>query len=426
MTAVNRSPARAAPAAPPGVMRFAPWTDRRGRFHPLRAAVFVLLLVPATWLAWRWSNGGLGPQPVNAAIHSTGYAAVWTLLASLAVTPAKSLLNLPNLIVVRRMLGNGALLYAVAHLVLYCMDEKWQAWTIVSEIVLRFYLTIGFVALLGLLVLGATSTDGWIRAMGRNWKRLHRLSYVLAVLVLAHYVLQTKLDVSQAMLAIGVFVWFMLWRALPAGREADWPVLLGLSLVAAAATLGTEYLWYDLATRVHATKVVLGEFDIQYGLHPAGQVLALGLLATGIAELCCIGATPFGDKPSFTVGVYALGAFADNVVPFVLAWQADDATGLPPVLLDLVWAVPLGVLGAARWTLRTRWYRHLVDAVWLACLGDQILHAGVNRPAGAVVAVAVTAGASVLALRVWRVSRGAAVMLVPLVAALMLEVFSLV
>ena len=387
-------------AAPLGFRRYAPWVDRRGRFHPLRAVVLMLLLLPGAWLAGRWSLGGLGPRPLATAIHNTGYAAVWTLLASLAVTPAKALLSQPNVVVVRRMVGVAALAYAVAHLVLYCTDQNWRLLAIVSEVALRFYLTIGFVALLGLLVLGATSTDGWIRSMGRNWKRLHRMVYPLAALAMAHYVLQTKLDVSQAMLSIGVFAWFMLWRALPAGKDREWPVLTGLSVVAAAATVAAEYSWYHFGTRANAWKIVTGEFDITFGLHPAGQVLAVGLLATGIVELVRIGATPHGQRPFYTIGIYALGAFAGDVAAFVLGWPVDDGMGVLPVVMDLLWGGLLALLGAARWKFRNSWHKHVLDALWLTSLLDQVIGFGIGRHLGGLVIASIVACATVLALRI--------------------------
>ena len=418
---------RTAPAPIPVAMRFAPWADRRGRFHPLRATVFALLLLPGLWLLGRWLAVGLGARPITAAIHSTGYAAVWLLLASLAISPAKALLGQPNLVVVRRMVGNAALLYAAAHLLLYCADDAWRPWMIVSEIAQRFYLTIGFAALLGLTALGVTSTDGWIRSMGRNWKRLHRAVYVLAALTLAHYVLQTKLDVSQAMLAVGVFTWFMLWRVLPAGQDRDWPVLLALSVAAAIVTLGAEYLWYRLGTRANVARIIAGEFDISFGLHPAGQVLVAGLLVTGITELFRIGATPFGQRPAFTAGVYALGAFAGDVAGFVLAWpMGDGEADVPPVMAGLLWAALLGLLGIARWRVRAQWHRHAVDAVWAACLLNQVLHLDAGPAMAATLAGAAMVATCVLATQVWQVSRGAALILAPFTLVLVLRMLLLI
>ena len=63
---------------PHPVAEWAPWTDRRGRLDPLRAAVFTLMLLPAAWLAVRWTLDMLGARPLHAAIHSTGYWASWS------------------------------------------------------------------------------------------------------------------------------------------------------------------------------------------------------------------------------------------------------------------------------------------------------------------------------------------------------------
>ena len=117
----------------------APWTDKRGRFGTLRATVFALLLLPGAWLAYRWGAGLLGARPLNAMIHGTGYWAVWILLASLMVSPAKALLGMPNLVVVRRQIGNAAAAYAGIHLTLYAADQNWRPVAIVSDIRLRLF-----------------------------------------------------------------------------------------------------------------------------------------------------------------------------------------------------------------------------------------------------------------------------------------------
>ena len=178
-----------------------PWTDKKGRPHLLRSVIFVLLLLPGVVLAVRWGVWGLGTRPLKVAIHSTGYWAVWLLLGSLLVSPLRALTGNMQWPVVRRMVGIAALAYATIHLGLYMADEDWKLLHIGSEIISRFYLTIGAVALLGLAVLGATSTDRIVRALGGRWKQLHRLVYGIAVLTAVHYTLQSKADVSQALIA---------------------------------------------------------------------------------------------------------------------------------------------------------------------------------------------------------------------------------
>ncbi len=401
----------------PSRAELVPWTDRRGRFNPLRGVVFALLLGPAAWLAWRGVTHALGPEPVHAAVHSTGYWTIWLLIASLVVTPAKALTAIPNVVVVRRMIGNAALCYALLHLTLYATEQNWRLSAIVSEILQRFYLTLGFVALLGLVVLGLTSTDGWIWAIGKAWKRLHRVVYGIAVLGLVHYLLQSKLDVSQAQVALGVFTWLMLWRALPAGRDRTWPVLLGLSLAAGLLTLGYEYLWYRFGTRIDPLKVVRGEADILYGLHPAVAVSMLGVLATGAVELRRAGQTSFGQGPVFTILAFAAGAFVDDLVALFQGWSYDEnLPDLPsPLALHGAWIVLFGLLGLARWRLRHSWRRRLLDTLWLSGVVYQVVLLGTGDLSPGVAFAVLMLGLSVfLGQRLWTRSRPVALAVVPL------------
>lgn len=394
-----------------------PWTDKRGRVDRLRTTVFGLLLLPALWLLLRWSLHWLGPEPVNAAIHSTGYCTIWLLVASLVVTPLKALSGQPNIVVIRRMIGNAALLYALLHLTLYAMDQNWRMLTVASEILTRFYLTIGFVALLGLLVLGFTSTDGWIRVLGKNWKRLHRLVYALMVLGLVHYMLQSKLDVSQALFACGVFSWLMMWRVLPAGKDREWPMLAGITVASALLTLGYEYAWYRYGTHVNPARVVLYEFDVTYGLHPADKVLLMGALATGAAELRRLSISSFGPSVLFTMILYSLGAFVDDIMSLFNGWSYDGLlpAGANEGFLDVLWFLIFGLMGVARWRMRKSWQRWLIDGLWVACIANQVLLVGAgSRTLGSDMSIAAMVAVIILAARIWGTSRGAALMLLPL------------
>ena len=141
-----------------------PWRDRHGRFLPLKAAVLFAGCIPGAVLAFWWASGALGGRPVTEVIHGTGDWAIRFLLITLAITPAARVLNWPRILLVRRIVGLTALAYAVTHLCLYVVDQNYNLLVVVSEIFRRFYLTIGFVTLLGLGVLGTTSTDGWTQA----------------------------------------------------------------------------------------------------------------------------------------------------------------------------------------------------------------------------------------------------------------------
>ena len=186
-----------------------PWRDRHGRFLPLKAVVLAAGFIPGAVLAFWWANGMLGGRPVTEVIHGTGDWAIRYLLISLAITPAARVLNWPRLLLVRRIVGLTALAYALAHLTLFVVDQNFHLVIVASEIVRRFYLTIGFVVLLGLGVLGVTSTNGWAQRLGRWWKRLHRAIYVLGAIALLHYFIQSKANVSEPVFFSGLFVWLL-------------------------------------------------------------------------------------------------------------------------------------------------------------------------------------------------------------------------
>lgn len=270
-----------------------PWTDRSGKFSPLKAAVLAGACLPALWLAWQASSGALaataspgllGARPITEAIHQTGDWAIRFLWLSLAVTPLRRIANWPKLILVRRMLGVTALLYALAHLTLYTVDLKFDLGRVVSEIALRFYLTIGFAALLGLVALGSTSTDAAIRRLGRNWSRLHRIVYVIGVLAAFHFFIQSKADVYQPTLMAGFFLLLMFYRiAHWRGFSLTSPAILAAIAVAAAlGTAAVEYAWYGIATGIPPGRVLAANLQFSFSIRPAWWVLATGL---GVALL---------------------------------------------------------------------------------------------------------------------------------------------
>eukprot|EP01037_Dinobryon_pediforme_P005244 gene5244-5296_t len=257
--------------------------DRRGRFSPLRAVTLTVLVLPFLRLAVLWATGGLGGRPVMEFTHGTGDYAVYFLLTSLAITPLRTVLDWQRIVPLRRMIGVGAACYAGTHFCLYVIDQKFDLIKVATEIALRFYLTIGFVALLGVLALAITSTDGWTKRLGRRWKSLHRLAYPLTVLALLHYFLQSKADVSAAVFVAGLFLWEMIWRLTSrASRLYWWPVPL-IGIAAALATAGVEALWYGLATKIHAVQVLEANLDLDYGPRPAVSILLCGLALSVVA-----------------------------------------------------------------------------------------------------------------------------------------------
>lgn len=259
-----------------------PWRDRRGKFLPLKAAVLAAVCVPGLLAAFWWADGDLGARPVTEVIHETGLWAIRFLMIALAVTPLRAALDWGKLLLLRRMLGVTALAYAAAHFSLYIVDEKGDLLMVASEIVHRFYLTIGFAVLLGLIALGVTSTDAAIRRMGRWWKRLHRLAYLLGVLALLHYFIQSKANVSEPVFVAGLYVWLMAWRVLPAPWQRRIAIYPALAVFAGAAAAGIEFAWYGIATHINPWRVLDANETLRFGLRPAHYVV-LVTLGLGLA-----------------------------------------------------------------------------------------------------------------------------------------------
>jgi sulfoxide reductase heme-binding subunit YedZ len=259
--------------------------DYSGRLSALKIVTLLLLLLPGAMLAAQWITQDLGPRPITEVIHGTGLWAIRFLVIALAVTPARAVLDWSSVVMLRRMIGVAAACYAVAHLTLYCLDQKWDLLKVASEIALRFYLTVGFVTLLGLLALAITSTDGWQKSLGRNWKRLHKIIYVLVVMALFHYAVQSKADVSDAVFLAGLVTWLMLWRVAPRRWQAKlWPLpelALGAGLVAALLEAG----WYGVRNGVNVLMVLSANLDVSFGPRPAVDVALAGLAVFAVAAL---------------------------------------------------------------------------------------------------------------------------------------------
>ncbi|MCW5770639.1 MAG: sulfoxide reductase heme-binding subunit YedZ [Rhodospirillaceae bacterium] len=266
-----------------------PWTDRTGALSPLRAPVFLALFVPGLWLMGLFLFRQLGPRPLTELVHESGLWTIRLLFLSLAITPLRRILRWPELISVRRMIGVAALVYALLHLLAYTADQAFDLGRVASEIVLRLYLAVGFVALLALVPLGITSTDGMIKRLGgKKWRRLHQLAYAIVLLGMVHFFWQAKLDAAEALVMAGVLLWLYGYRALEALRERP-PLPLfwtmALSLVAGAATALGEAAYYHLRFNAPFGRVFDANFVWGLGWRPSWVVLAICLGAAAASTL---------------------------------------------------------------------------------------------------------------------------------------------
>lgn len=203
---------------------------RTAPLQPLvaKALVHALALAPLGWLlwhAWQVASGldidALGADPVAEIEHRTGIWALRLLLLTLAITPLRQITGLTGLLRFRRMLGLYAFAYASLHLAAFLILDLGGWWSSVFEEILRRpYITVGFLAWLGLVPLAVTSTRGWMRRLGRGWVRLHRLVYVIAALGVLHLWWIVKSDLREPLLYASILGALLGWRLYRRARRA--------------------------------------------------------------------------------------------------------------------------------------------------------------------------------------------------------------
>ena len=173
-----------------------------GRVFDTRFAKRLVLingLVPMVLLGWDAVHHQLGVNEVNFAIRTTGLIGLVFLVLALVVTPLRKLTGWNALIAVRRNLGVFGFAYLAVHFaIFFVFDREGSLSGTLEEIVARVYLWFGTAALVLLIPLAVTSTDGMVSRLGaRRWKRLHRLAYPIVICGVVHYYLLVKSDVRQ-------------------------------------------------------------------------------------------------------------------------------------------------------------------------------------------------------------------------------------
>jgi sulfoxide reductase heme-binding subunit YedZ len=179
-----------------------------------KVAVFVLALFPLAYLGWRAYRGELTANPVEFIQHFTGDWTLRFLLITLAVTPLRKLLNMPDLIRFRRMLGLFAFFYVCLHFLTYIgPDQAFDLGGMWKDVAKRRYITVGFLGFALFIPLALTSTKGWIRRLGgKRWQALHRLIYVIALCGVIHYYWLVKSDHRLPLLYGAILAILLLYR----------------------------------------------------------------------------------------------------------------------------------------------------------------------------------------------------------------------
>jgi sulfoxide reductase heme-binding subunit YedZ len=197
----------------------------------IKAAVFVLCLIPLALLCWRGLHHQLGANPIEYITRSTGWWTLSFLLTTLAVTPLRRLAGWNWLLRLRRMLGLFAFFYACLHFTTYIwLDQFFDLASIGKDVVKRPFITVGFSAFVLLLPLAATSTNAMVKRLGaRRWQLLHRLVYAIGICGVVHFWWLVKKDIREplvfAVLLATLLGVRLVWRA--RGRASRPPARVG-------------------------------------------------------------------------------------------------------------------------------------------------------------------------------------------------------
>lgn len=179
-----------------------------------KTAVFAVCLFPLGNLILRAVQGNLTANPIEFLTHATGDWTLRFLVITLAVTPLRRILRLPELIRFRRMLGLFAFFYGCLHFTMWFgVDKFFNLHDMIDDIEKRRFITAGLLGFLLMVPLAITSTAGWIRRLGgRRWQMLHRAIYATAIAGVIHYYWLVKSDVHKPLEYAYLVAILIAWR----------------------------------------------------------------------------------------------------------------------------------------------------------------------------------------------------------------------
>jgi len=174
----------------------------------LKITLFIASLFPAIWLVYALLTDQLGANPIESITRDTGLWALRFLWLTLLITPLCWLTGWNKLITLRRMLGLYVFFYALLHMLLYLwLDQFFDINEIIKDIIKRPFITIGFFTFTALIPLVITSNNAMVKRLGgKRWKKLHRLTYFIAIASSIHFYMLVKQDKSEPLFYIALLV----------------------------------------------------------------------------------------------------------------------------------------------------------------------------------------------------------------------------
>jgi methionine sulfoxide reductase heme-binding subunit len=181
--------------------------------HGIELLVHVAVLGISAWLLWDYTRGNLGANPIEQVEIRSGKYTLNILVLTLACSPAYNLSGFKPLLSQRRLLGFYSFVFAGLHLMAFAgLDYRFDFNTLWADIGSKRFVLIGLAAFLILMALALTSSEGWKKRLGKNWKRLHRLFYAAMLLATLHFIWQTKVDYRLPLIYTGVVIFLLVLR----------------------------------------------------------------------------------------------------------------------------------------------------------------------------------------------------------------------
>lgn len=181
--------------------------------------VYIVCLIPVPCLLYLGMTGGLGREPIKALEHELGEIALQLLVVGLCITPLRRFLGL-NLIKFRRTLGVLAFSYVVLHLLVWAVLDVQALDRVWADIIKRPYITIGMAAFLLMIPLAMTSNNRSVRKLGVMWRKLHLLTYPVAILSAVHFIWLSRGFQLEPLVYLGLILGLLALRVPTLRRKA--------------------------------------------------------------------------------------------------------------------------------------------------------------------------------------------------------------
>lgn len=174
----------------------------------IKIILFIVSLIPATWLVYALLTNQLGANPIEAITRETGLWALRFLWLTLLITPLRWLTGWNQLATLRRMLGLYVFFYALLHMLLYLwLDQFFDLNDIIKDIIKRPFITIGFFTFTALIPLVITSNNAMVKRLGgKRWKKLHQLTYFIAIASSVHFYMLVKQDKTEPLFYMALLI----------------------------------------------------------------------------------------------------------------------------------------------------------------------------------------------------------------------------